>query len=257
MKTRIFATLLAGASLLAATAVAQADPVKVGIAAEPYPPIAYKNAAGEWEGFALDYAKAVCKTAKLDCVITPMAWDGMMPALQAGKIDVIWGSMSITPERQKQIAFTIPIYNTPSVFIGNKDDKFDFGSGGLSGKSVGAQVSTIHAAYIEKAHPEATLKVYSQQDTANSDLAAGRIDLIIGDAVGMQGFLTSSDGACCEVKDFPKDPSFDTGIGGGMRKDDTKLKAAFDDAIRAIYKSGEFEPMAKKYFKFEVGTPPK
>ncbi|MDZ5453037.1 transporter substrate-binding domain-containing protein [Labrys sedimenti] len=257
MKTRIFATLLVGASLLATTAVAQADPVKVGIAAEPYPPIAFKNAAGEWEGFALDYAKAVCKTAKLDCVITPMAWDGMMPALQAGKIDVIWGSMSITPERQKQIAFTIPIYNTPSVFIGNKDDKFDFGSGGLSGKSVGAQVSTIHAAYIEKAHPEATLKVYSQQDTANSDLAAGRIDLIIGDAVGMQGFLTSSDGACCEVKDFPKDPSFDTGIGGGMRKDDTKLKAAFDDAIRAIYKSGEFEPMAKKYFKFEVGTPPK
>ena len=64
-------------------------------------------------------------------------------------------------------------------------------------------------------------------------------------------------GSCCDVKGFPKDPLFEAGVGAGLRKEDTELKAKVDAGIVAVYKSGEFDAIQKKYFKYDVGTPPK
>jgi polar amino acid transport system substrate-binding protein len=50
---------------------------------------------------------------------------------------------------------------------------------------------------------------------------------------------------------------FEGGIGAGIRKEDTELKAKFDAGIVAVYKSGEFDTIEKKYFSYDVGTPPK
>ncbi|MGO4339845.1 transporter substrate-binding domain-containing protein [Labrys sp. KB_33_2] len=250
-------SLLAGAAILAGLATAQADPVKISVSAEPIPPFFSLDGQGNWQGFLPDYAKAVCKQAKLDCVVVATAWDGIMPALLAKKIDVIWAGMSITPERQKQIAFTIPIYNTPVEFIGNKDDKFEFVPGGLKGKAVGVQTSTIHAQYVQKAYPDAEIRNYATLDAAMADLAAGRIELVLGDADSVGPFLEGKDGACCDSKGFPKDPLFEGGIGGGLRKEDTELKTKLDAGIKAVYASGEFKQIAGKYFKYDIGMPPK
>ncbi|GLS23749.1 amino acid ABC transporter [Labrys miyagiensis] len=241
----------------AAFASAQADTVKVSVAAEPYPPFASLDASGKWVGFEVDLANAVCKAGKLDCEIVATAWDGIIPALTSKKIDVIWASMTITPERSAQIAFTIPYYNTPAEFIANKDDKFDFAPGSLKGKTIGVQTSTIHAQYVQKAYPDADIKTYGTQDAANADLAAGRLDLVLADAAALDDFLKGKDGTCCDVKTFPKDPIFDGGVGGGLRKEDTDLKAKLDEGIKAIYASGEYATIEKKYFSYEVGTPPK
>src|SRR6201999_3090974 len=89
-----------------------------------------------------------------------------------------------------------------------------------------------------------------------ADLAAGRLDLVLADAAALDDFLAGSDGKCCETKNFPKDPIFEGGVGGGLRKDDTALKAKLDDGIAAVYNSGEYATIEKKYFKYEVGTPP-
>ena len=59
--------------------MAEAAPIKVSVSAEPYPPFASKNPAGQWEGFEVDLAKAVCKEAKLDCETVETAWDGIIP----------------------------------------------------------------------------------------------------------------------------------------------------------------------------------
>jgi polar amino acid transport system substrate-binding protein len=236
---------------------ALADPVRVSVAAEPAPPSAFKNASGVWEGFEVDLAKAVCKAGNMDCVIVATVWDGIIPALQSKKIDVIWASMSITPEREKQISFTIPYYNAPAEFIGNKNDKFDFSKSGLNGKTVGVESNTTFAQFMQKAYPNATIKLYSTQDGATADLSAGRVDLVIADAIGLDDFLKGGGNECCERKFLPKDPLLDGGMAGGIRKDDNVLKAKFDAGIRAIYASGEFNKIEKKYFKFEVGVPPK
>ena len=80
-------TILLTASALALLAgVAAADPVRVGIAAEPYPPFAAPDAAGNWVGWEVDIIGAVCAAAALECEITPTAWDGIIPALTSGRI---------------------------------------------------------------------------------------------------------------------------------------------------------------------------
>ncbi len=257
MPLHIGTRCIAAALLYVAITGAYAGPIRVSLAAEPYPPFASKTADGQWAGFEVDLAKAVCQAAKLDCEIVQTAWDGIIPALNSGKIDVIWASMGITPERSQQIAFTIPYYTTPAHFIGAKGDSFDFSPAGLKGKIVGVQTSTIYVDYLARAYPDVAVKTYATQDAANTDLVAGRIDLGLADSIALADFLKGRDGACCEVKNVPKDPIFEAGIAGGLRKSDIDLKAKLDAGITAVYKSGEFDKLAKRYFSFDIGTPPK
>ncbi|MFD2843252.1 transporter substrate-binding domain-containing protein [Paracoccus cavernae] len=123
---KLLATLsVAAIAGLAGIAPAAAQPLKVGISAEPYPPFTVPDAAGNWTGWEVDFAKAVCEEAKLDCVITPLSWDGIIPALNAGKIDMIITSMSITNDRLKTIDFTDSYYKSKSAVIGLKDLDFE------------------------------------------------------------------------------------------------------------------------------------
>jgi polar amino acid transport system substrate-binding protein len=80
---------LAAAATLALSGAALAQQIKVGIAAEPYPPFASPDAAGNWTGWEIDFINAVCAAGAMDCVITPVAWDGIIPSLTSGRIDVI------------------------------------------------------------------------------------------------------------------------------------------------------------------------
>ena len=117
LKTAVAAALI----MLSGACAASAQQVKVGIAPEPYPPFSSVDASGKWVGWEIEFLDAVCAEAKLDCVITPTAWDGIIPALTTKKIDMIWNSMSITDERKKTIDFSDKYYNTPTAIIGPKD----------------------------------------------------------------------------------------------------------------------------------------
>ncbi|HEU4825792.1 MAG TPA: transporter substrate-binding domain-containing protein, partial [Dongiaceae bacterium] len=64
---KLIGGLVAGAALAFAAATAQAETVKVGVAAEPYPPYSSKDASGTWVGWEIDMYKAACKAAGLDC----------------------------------------------------------------------------------------------------------------------------------------------------------------------------------------------
>lgn len=238
-----------------AGAAAKAETIKVGIAAEPYPPFSQPDASGKWSGWEIDIMHAVCKAAELDCVVTPVSWDGIIPALKAGKIDMIFNSMSITAERQKEIDFSDKYYNTPTIVIGAKALDFDATPEGLSGKILGVQVSTVHEAYARKHFPDAEIKVYQTQDEANQDLVAGRIDATQADAIALQAFLKTDAGkACCELKGevAPDEEILGAGVGAGIRKDDDKLEEKINAAIKEIRSDGTYEEISKKYFDFDI-----
>ncbi|AGT09770.1 transporter substrate-binding domain-containing protein [Paracoccus aminophilus] len=257
MKNVLTGLFLAASCSLAGLSAAAADPLKVGISAEPYPPFTVPDASGNWTGWEVDLAKAVCAEAKLDCVITPVAWDGIIPALQSGKIDMIVSSMSVTDERKKVIDFSDPYYRTNSAVIGLKDEKIEVTPEGLAGKVIGAQVGTRHLRYAQ-AHFEtagATVREYQTQDEANSDLAAGRIDAVEADEVAMRAFVASDAGKdCCDFKGVVADDPDILGIGSaiGVRKTDTELRDKLSAAIHAIRDNGTYQEFSKKYFDFDI-----
>jgi len=241
---------------VAAMGAAKADQVKIGVAAEPYPPFTSPDATGKWVGWEIDFIDAVCAQEKLDCVITPVAWDGIIPALTTKKIDLIVSSMSITDERKKTIDFSDKYYNTLPAIIGPKDQKFGATPDDLKGKVLGVQVSTTHAVYAKKHFSGAQeIKEYQTQDEANQDLAAGRLDAVQADSIALTEYLKSDQGkACCDLKGMvaPDDEVLGPGVGAGVRKEDTALKEKINAGIKAIRANGKYDEISKKYFDFDI-----
>ena len=257
MKVKYRKLLLGAAMAMFSAQGVSADTVKVGIAAEPYPPFASADAAGNWQGWEIEMIEAVCAAAAMDCELSPVAWDGIIPALTSKKIDAIMASMSITGERLKTIDFSDKYYNTPASIVGDKSIKMDATPEGLSGKILGVQAGTIHREYANKhfASVVAEIKEYQTQDEANQDLAAGRIDATQADSLALADFVVSEQGmACCEVKgDVAGDLEIlGPGVGVGIRHGEDALKAKFNAGIAAVRESGQYAEISKKYFKTDI-----
>lgn len=242
------------AAVTLASGAAHADQVKIGIAAEPYPPFASLDSSGNWVGWEVDVINAVCTAAELDCVITPVAWDGIIPSLTGQQIDAIMASMSITEERLKTIDFSDPYYNTPAVIVADKSMDIEATPESLAGKIVGIQASTIHQAYAQEHFKDAELRVYQTQDEANQDLFAGRIDATQADSIAMADFVASDAGACCEIKGAVKDDPaiLGRGVGAGVRKGQDELLEALNKGIAAILADGTHEKITAEYFTTSI-----
>lgn len=248
--------LIAGVTTaLLGAGAASAQQVKIGIAAEPYPPFASVDSSGIWDGWEVEVAKAVCAAAKLDCVITPVAWDGIIPSLNGQQIDAIMASMSITEERLKTIDFSDPYYNTPAVVVADKSADIEATPESLAGKIVGIQASTIHQAYANAHFGDAAeIRVYQTQDEANQDLVAGRVDAIQADSIAMADFVASDNGACCEIKGAVADDQaiLGKGVGAGVRKGDDALREKLNTGIAAILANGTHDEITSRYFKTSI-----
>ena len=245
--TRSF--FIAAALVIAAASQAMAD-IRVGVAAEPYPPFTSKDASGQWVGWEIDAMNAICAEMKEKCVIVETAWDGIIPALTAKKIDVIFASMSKTPKRKEVIGFSDSYYNTAIVMAGAKTGDMDISPDHLAGKTLGAQVSTLQAAYLDKYYAKtSTIKTYQTQDEANADLAAGRLDGVLSNALTLAAFIGSDQGACCEIKaTVPFDAEIiGEGVGAGLRKEDVDFAKKINTAIAALAKAGAFDEISAKH----------
>ena len=191
----------------------------------------------------------------MECEVVAQDWDGMIPALLAGKFDAIFASMSATDERKKVIDFSAKYYNTPPAIAVPKDsDIKGVTPEDLAGKTVGAQVSTMHADYVEKVLTESELKSYPTADEYKLDLANGRLDAANDDSVVLSEWLKTEAGACCKVVGTvtPVLEIHGPGAAIGARKEDTDLRDMFSAAIKAIRANGKYEAINKKYFDFDV-----
>lgn len=250
MKKLMLTTL---AVLTLGTAVS-AETIKVGIASEPYPPFAAPDAAGNWTGWEVDMIGAVCAAAELECEITPVAWDGIIPSLTSGQIDAIMASMSITADRMQSIDFSDKYYNTPTVVVAAKGSGITATPEGLAGKILGVQVSTVHQDYAQTHFKDAEIKLYQTQDEANQDLVAGRIDATQADSIALDVFLTSDAGGCCENTGAVADDKdiLGLGVGIGLRKGEDALKAKLNAAIAKILADGTYDKVTAPYFASSI-----
>ncbi|WP_341367188.1 transporter substrate-binding domain-containing protein [Yoonia sp. BS5-3] len=252
MKNMIKTTALT--AVVALTASMGLADVKVGIAAEPYPPFSEKGADGAYTGWEIEIIGAVCAAMEEECEIVPVAWDGIIPALLSERFDVIMASMSITEERMQTIDFTDRYYSTPAVIVGPKDSDISGDPASLAGKIVGVQVATTHANYVDAYFSDtAEVKTYSTFDEHNQDLFSGRVDAVVADSLALSGFLASEQGAGYEIKgELIDETIFGPGVGGGIRKGDTELAERLNAAIAQIRADGTYQEISDKYFDFNI-----
>jgi polar amino acid transport system substrate-binding protein len=255
LKTKRLAAAAAIIALSAGLASAQ-DWSKVRIGTEgAYPPFNNLEADGTLVGFDVDIARALCEEMRVECEFVVQDWDGMIPALQAGKFDAIIASMSITDERKEAIDFTAKYYNTPpAIAVPNDAEIKGVTPEDLAGVKLGAQSSTTHSNYAEEKFPDADLQLYPTADEYKLDLQSGRIDAAIDDVVVLDEWIKSDDGNCCRILGtLTPDPVINgEGAGIGIRKEDTDLKEMFNAAIEAIRSNGKYEEINNKYFSFDV-----
>ena len=252
----IFQRLACFAAALALTTSTATSQELVRIGTEgAYPPFNYITADGKLTGFDVEIAEALCDEMGVKCEFVTQDWDGIIPALLAGKFDAIIASMSITEERKKKVDFTEKYYNTPPAIAAAKDtDLKGVSVGDLSGKVIGAQGSTTHSNYAEAKFQGADVRLYPTPDEYKLDLENGRLDAVIDDIVVLSEWIESGAGACCKVVGaLPVDPVINgEGAGIALRTGEDDLRKRFNAAIKAIRANGKYAEINNKYFDFDV-----
>ncbi|MBE3640546.1 transporter substrate-binding domain-containing protein [Mangrovicoccus algicola] len=251
----MFRPLRLAAAFLAATAALPAmaqDSLVIGTEAA-YRPFAWVLPSGELTGFDIDIARALCTEMGVTCEISDQAYDGLIPALNAGKVDAIIASMFITEDRLEAIDFAGPYYVTPGLFIGPEGADLDLTPESLKRKFIGVQRGSTMADYVEARLPGARVQFYDTLDAATLDLVSGRVDLVFADSVVIEEFLASEDGAgFAQVGEPVTDPILGEGAGIGLRKGEEELKARFDAALAAIIASGEYAEINARYMSSDI-----
>ncbi|BEV72719.1 MULTISPECIES: ABC transporter substrate-binding protein [unclassified Paludibacterium] len=258
MKKNIVVSL-AALGLLAVSSFASASQwkdIRFGVEAS-YPPFESKTADGKLVGFDIDLGNEICKRLQARCVWVENDFDGLIPALKARKFDGILSSMSVTEARQKQIAFSSRLFNTPTRMLAKAGSGLQPTAASLKGKRVGVQQGTIQEAYAKVHWAVAGVEVvpYQSQNQVLADLKSGRLDASLQDAVQAdQGFLQKPDGKGFAFAGAALNDPQTLGIGSavGLRKEDTALKAAIDQAIAAMLKDGTYKKIEARYFRFDV-----
>ena len=124
------------------------QPLKVG-GAEPW---VVRDQGSNASGLFVDLINAIAKDAGLKVDYESMIFADLIPALKDGKIDIIATFVAITPERQQQVDFSVPIYNAPTEAVVVKaSDTTDYKTlADLKGHPVGAQKGSVQLALLQR-----------------------------------------------------------------------------------------------------------
>jgi lysine/arginine/ornithine transport system substrate-binding protein len=225
--------------------------IRFGVDAS-YAPFESKAPDGKVVGFDVDLGNEICRRLNAKCVWVEQDFDGMIPALKAKKFDGVLSSMTITPQRAQQIAFSDKLFNTPTRLVAKKGSSLQPTADSLKGKSVGVEQGTIQETYAKANWAPKGVNVvpYQNQDQVYADLLSGRLDAALQDEVQADlGFLKTPRGAGFQFAG----PEIPTGAAAiGLRKEDTDLKAKIDKAIADMIKDGTYKKIEAKYFDFDV-----
>ncbi|WP_457741905.1 basic amino acid ABC transporter substrate-binding protein [Thermococcus sp.] len=237
--------LAVGASGCVGTQSTQEKVLVVGTSAD-FPPFEYKDPkTGNITGFDISLIKLIAKKIGYDKVkIVDMNFDSLIPALQAGKVDVVIAGMTITPEREKVVDFSIPYWTADQAVVVRKDSNIQINSiKDLYGKTIGVETGTTGAIYIKKhVGKNATIKEYSTYVAALEALLNGQVDVIVLDSPVANMF----------VHKYPVKVVYtiktNEHYGIAVRKGNTKLLNEINQALKEIMNSPQWEQLIKEYF---------
>ncbi|MFI7609650.1 ABC transporter substrate-binding protein [Nonomuraea terrae] len=238
----------------AASAAKLVQPGKLTVCTNiPYEPFQFKDDSGKIVGFDVDVVDLAAKKLGVTQNIVDIDFAVIKSgaAMAANKCDVAAAGMTITPDRQKNIDFSVPYFDATQALLAKK------GTGATSlddvkakGLKLGAQASTTGLDYVKKAGFDPT----EYADSAKELLAlqAGQADVIVQDLPVVLTWLKKPEVA----EKFEMIASLDTGeqYGVGLKKNaDPVLLKTINDAITEAKSDGTYEQIFVKWFGKKPG----
>lgn len=174
--------VLIGLMLFAGPALA-GQKITVGTSAD-WPFFEWVDKKGNFVGFDMDVMRMIAQLKGWDLEIKDIAYDSLIPALKAGKLDIVAAETNITPERAEQVDFSNPYWTADLGVLVANDSKITMATLFSNGHKIGAQTGTTQAKFLEeaaKAGVKIEFKPYETNDLILMDLKAGRCDAFLGD----------------------------------------------------------------------------
>jgi polar amino acid transport system substrate-binding protein len=246
---RFAAFLIIGLMVLGFAALAPAeDKVYVNGIDANFPPFAFVDKNGNPDGFDVAVVNWIAKEKKFKVKHQPMDWDGIIPSLNAKKIDFIASGMSITEARKKEVNFSNPYWIIKQVLVAKKDSDLTPDSAMAEGKKIGVQRGTTEAKWIEenlikKGGKKFELVYYDSAPLAVEDVVNGRIAAAAMDDAPAQDAVNKNK----PVKIIGSFGMPEEEFGYAVRKEDAELLKTLNEGLMQIMASPVWEELKAKY----------
>jgi polar amino acid transport system substrate-binding protein len=210
--------------------------IRVGMST--FVPWAMQSKDGELIGFEIDVARRLAADMGVEIEFVPTQWSGIIPALLTGRFDVIIGGMSIKPDRNLRVNFTIPYDYSGIAIAANAQnvpgrttlEEFD-----TPDTVIAARLGTTAASAAERFLPNAEIRLFEQETQAVQEALNGSADAIVASAP-LPAYLVvdNPDTLYLPLSDtFTKEP-----IGFAVRKGDVDTLNYFNNWIRVVESEG-------------------
>jgi len=178
------------------------------------------SSGGYAGGYDIEIAKKIAEGLGKKLVVVKTEWDGLIPAVNAGKIDAVIAGMSPTEERKVSVDFSDPYYESELVIVVQKDSKYASAASlaDFSGAKITGQLNTFHYTVIDQipdVQKQAAMETFPAMIVA---LEAGKID----------GYVSELPGAVSAAASNPDLTyvKFDTGKGFEASEEDVAVAVA-------------------------------
>lgn len=147
-----------------------------------YPPFETKDESGNPSGISADFVKAFGASIGREVVIENISWDGLIPALQTGKADLVMSSMTITEERKETVDFSDPYANALLALLTNKNSEItSIEDLNQAGRKVAVKTGSTGYIYAQNNLKNAEIIALSDESACVTEVAQGKADGFIYD----------------------------------------------------------------------------
>ncbi|HSM84355.1 MAG TPA: transporter substrate-binding domain-containing protein [Nodosilinea sp.] len=213
-----------------------------------YPPYEFVETAGGTEeivGFDVDIARHIATELGYELEISNIDFNGLIPALQAGRADFVMAGMTPTEERKQNVDFSTIYYDAKQTIVFPASAAIT-GPGDLGDKTVGVQLGSIQEELgkeLAAATPGMQLSPLNRINEIVQELKSGRLDAAIIEDTVAAGFLANNpDLAAVEI---PEDGESGSAIAFPK---DSELVTEFDRVLAEMEASGLMEELIVKWF---------
>ena len=197
------------------------------------------NSQGSYaDGYDVQIAKLIAEALDVDLEIKAIEWDGLIPALEAGEIDMIIAGMSPTEERKLSIAFSDTYFDSNLVMVVKADGAYASADNiqDFNGAKITAQLNTFHYTVIGQINGVNKQTALQDFSALIQSLDSGAIDGYVCEKPGAISAVAANDGFTyvefAEGNGFTCDPA-ESSISVGVRQESTLLDA-INTAIAAL-----------------------